>query len=70
MSYGEALSLLINIAVGIYFFYFYPRTVRSKLGSGRLPPLFAVMLRILPPIGIALIGITLVYSVLRLSGLL
>ena len=34
MTTGEAISLLINIGVGIYFAYFYPKHVRRQLGSG------------------------------------
>lgn len=62
MSRGEMISLLINIGVGIYFFYFYPRSVRKKMGGGRIPPAFALLIRILPPVGIALIVVSLLYA--------
>jgi hypothetical protein len=68
MSTGEALSLLINIAVGIYFAYFYPRHVRRQLGSGSLPRGFATAIKILQPVGVVLIIGTLFYGLLRITG--
>lgn len=68
MSTGEALSLLINIGVGIYFAWFYPRHVRRQLGSGGLPRGFAVAVAVLQPLGVALIIGSLFYGLLRLTG--
>lgn len=68
MSGGEWLSMAINLAVGIYLAWFYPRTLRSKLGSGRMPPLFGLLLRIVPPLGYLLLVGTVVYAVMRLTG--
>ncbi len=68
MTGGEIVSLLINIAVGVYFAWYYPRSVHGKLD--RMPPLFATLNRILPPFGYVLILSGLAYGALRLSGLL
>lgn len=68
MSTGEALSLLINIGVGVYFAWFYPRHVRRQLGSGALPRGFAVAVAVLQPLGVLLIIGSLFYGVLRLTG--
>lgn len=68
MSTGEAFSLLLNIAVGIYFAYFYPRHVQRQLGSRGLPRGFAVAVKILQPFGVILIIGSLFYGLLRLTG--
>ncbi len=66
MSSGELISILINIGVGLYFAYYYPRDLQKRLGAGRIPPLFALLLRILPPIGWALILGSVGYACARL----
>ncbi len=66
MSGGELLSLLINIAVGIYLAWYFPASLRGKLD--RMPRLFTVLNRLLPPLGYLLIIASLVFAALRLSG--
>lgn len=68
MTGGEIVSLIINIAVGAYFAWYYPRSVHGKLD--RMPRVFATLNRVLPPFGYVLILSALVYGALRLSGLL
>lgn len=68
MGGGEVLSVLINIAVGVYFFWYFPRSVRGKLD--RLPPIFTLLNRVLPVFGYLLVGVTAVYGLLRVGGVL
>lgn len=67
MSGGELFSLLINIAVGIYFAWYYPRSVRGKLD--RMPRIFSLLNKILPPLGYVLIAVSIIYGVLHASRL-
>ncbi len=67
MSGGELFSLLINIAVGIYFAWYYPRSVRGKLD--RMPRIFSLLNKILPPLGYVLIAVSILYGVLHASRL-
>lgn len=68
MGGGEALSVLINIAVGAYFAWYFPRSVRGKLD--RMPRIFTVLNRVLPVVGYLLMAVSIVYGLLRISGLL
>lgn len=63
MDGGFWFSLLINIAVGIYFVWYYPRSVRGKLD--RMPRIFTVLNRVLPIIGYLLMGLSLAYAVIH-----
>jgi len=67
VSGGELFSLLINIAVGIYFAWYYPRSVRGKLD--RMPRIFSLLNKILPPLGYVLIAVSILYGVLHASRL-
>lgn len=68
MDGGEALSVLINIAVGAYFAWYFPRSVRGKLD--RMPRIFTLLNRVLPVVGYLLMAASIVYGLLRISGLL
>lgn len=68
MGGGEWLSMAINLAVGIYLAWFYPRTLRARLGNGRLPPLFALVVKVVGPLGYLLMAGTLLYVGARLAG--
>ena len=65
MSSGEIISIIINITVGIYFAHFYTRSVHKKMGVGKLPPFFSIMIKIMPPLGYLLIIGTLIVAGLR-----
>ena len=67
MSSGELFSLLINIAVGVYFAWYYPRSVRGKLD--RMPRIFSVLNKILPPLGYVLISVAILSVVQPASRL-
>lgn len=68
MGGGEWLSVAINLAVGLYLVWFYPRALRARLGSGRLPPLFALLRKVVPLLGYLLLAGTVLYVGMRLSG--
>jgi hypothetical protein len=68
MGGGELLSLLINFGVGVYFAFYYPRSVHGKLD--RMPRIFTVLNRVLPVIGYLLMVLSAVYALLRVSDLL
>lgn len=68
MGGGELLSLLINIGVGTYLAWYYPRSVRDELD--RLPRIFTLLYRVLPVVGYLLIILSVVYALLRVSDAL
>lgn len=59
MSNGAIISVLINLILGGYFIYIYPRSVTRRLPE--LPPLFRFLFRTVPIIGYLLILATLGY---------
>lgn len=67
MSQGEILSLIINLGVGLYLALYYRRTVQRSFRGNPVPPLFRFLSRVLPPLGILLIGASLLYAALRVS---
>lgn len=68
MNPGEYVSLVINLAVGAYFAYYYPQHVRQRFAGRRVPPFFATLAYVLRPLGWLLIGGSLAYAVYRLVG--
>lgn len=66
MTSGEWLSLAINLGVGLYLAWFYPRHVRRQFAGRRLPPFFALLATVLQPLGWLLIGGSLAYLLYRL----
>lgn len=68
MGGGELLSLLINIGVGVYFAWYYPRSVRGKLD--RMPRIFTVLYRVLPVVGYLLMALSAIYVLMRVSDVL
>ncbi|GAB4293741.1 MAG: hypothetical protein Kow0096_09550 [Thiohalomonadaceae bacterium] len=68
MGGGELLSLLINIGVGAYFAWYYPRSVRGKLE--RMPMIFTLLNRVLPVLGYLLMVGSVVYALLRVGDVL
>lgn len=62
MNNADLFSILINLAVGIYFAIYYPRSLQKRMGDN--PPRgFALLKKIIPPIGWLIIIITLIYAV-------
>jgi len=69
MNSGEAISLLLNIAVGLYLVLFYPRQVKRQLGArGEPPPLFRFLVPAMRVVGYLIIIGTVGYALYRLSG--
>ncbi len=68
MTQGIALSLFINILVGLYFALIYPRSVEKNFRGRTPPPLFALMVRILPPIGWGLVIASVGFGLWRWLG--
>lgn len=63
MTAGTAFSLLVNIAVGIYFARFYPRQVAKSFRGRPVPPFFAGLAKVLTPLGYLLIAGSVGYAV-------
>lgn len=69
MSSGDILSILINLAVGIYFAFIYPRSVRKRFTSQTAPRAFTMLIKVVPMVGYLIIGLTVIYAVALLSGM-
>jgi len=69
MSAGELFSILINLAVGIYFAVIYPRSVKKRFSSHTMPRAFALLLKVVPPAGYIIIAMSLIYAVALIFGL-
>jgi hypothetical protein len=68
MSGGEIISILINLAVGIYFAVIYPRSVRKRFSALNRPRAFTLLLKVVPPVGYLIIAMSLIYAVALLFG--
>ncbi len=68
MTGGELLSILINLAVGIYFAILYPRSLRKRFSSHTMPRGFVMLLKVVPPVGYLIIAMSLIYAVALLFG--
>lgn len=70
MSANLFLALLVNVAVGAYLAWGYPRTVANSFRNRALPPAFVLLLRLMPPFGKVLIAVSVLYGLLVAAGLL
>lgn len=70
MTANLFLALLVNVAVGAYLAWGYPRTVANSFRNHPLPPFFALMLRVMPPFGKVLITTSVLYGLLVTVGFL
>lgn len=68
MSSGDLISILINLAVGVYFAIFYPRSLLKRFGGRPAPKGFMLLQKVVPPAGWLIIAITLVYALALLLG--
>ncbi len=69
MSTGDIVSILVNLAVGIYFAFIYPRTVEKRFKAMTQVPRGFVMLRqVIPKVGILIIVLTVLYALSLLMG--
>jgi hypothetical protein len=69
LSSGELISILINLAVGIYFAVYYPRSVHKRFSSHTMPRAFIMLVKVVPMVGYLIIGLTIIYTVAMLTGL-
>jgi hypothetical protein len=69
MSGGELfLFVLLNLAVGIYFAVIYPRSLKKRFTAHTMPRAFVLLLKVVPPVGYLIIGLTLFYAAAELLG--
>ncbi len=66
MSSGDLISILINLAVGVYFAVFYPRSLQKRFGGRPAPKAFVLLQKVIPQAGWLIIAITLIYAVTKL----
>jgi hypothetical protein len=66
MSSGDLISILIILAVGSYFAVYYPRSLQRQFRGRPLPKAFALLQKVVPPVGWLIIAITLIYAVTKL----
>lgn len=69
ISTGEWISILINLAVGIYFAFYYPRSVHKRFSSHTMPRAFIMLVKVVPLVGFLIIGLTILYTLAMLTGL-
>lgn len=70
MSGGELLLfVLLNVAVGLYFAVIYPRSLKKRFSAHTMPRAFIMLLKVVPPVGYLIIGLTFFYAVASLLGL-
>jgi hypothetical protein len=68
MSSGEIVSILINLAVGIYFAVIYPRSVQKRFTSQSMPRAFTLLLKVVQPVGYLIIAMSVIYAAALLFG--
>ena len=69
MSSADIISILINLAVGLYFALLYPRTLGKRFGGRPAPRGFVLLQKVVPPAGWLIIVLTLIYALsLLLAG--
>jgi len=70
MSTHLFLALLVNVAVGAYLAWGYPRTVAHSFRDRTPPPFFALLRRVMPRFGKVLMAASVLYGLLASAGLL
>jgi hypothetical protein len=70
MSVTLFLALLVNITVGAYLAWGYPRTVANSFRGRTPPPVFALLLRVMPLLGKLLVAASVLYGLLVAARLL
>lgn len=68
MSTGEWLSIMINLAVGIYFAVIYPRSVKKRFSAHTMPRAFTLLTKVVPLVGYLIIAMSLIYAVALMLG--
>lgn len=63
MASGDIISILLNLAVGSYFAFVYPRSVQKRFqGGSQVPRGFVMLRRVIPKVGLLIIVLTLFYA--------
>lgn len=62
MSNADIISILINLAVGLYFAVFYPRSLQKRFGGQPAPRGFQLLQKVVPPAGWLIIVFTVIYA--------
>lgn len=70
MNSSLIFSLLVNVLVGVYLIWFYPRSVRRNFTDGRIPPAFALLAKLMPVFGAAIIVASAIYAFVTWRGTL
>lgn len=63
---GLLLSVAINLLVGAYLLWGYPRTVKRSFKGRPPPPAFALLARVIPPLGGVIIAASLAWLIYTL----
>lgn len=70
MSSGDIFSIVINLAVGVYFAIIYPRSVRKRFNGPTPPPrAFTLLYKVVPVVGYLIIVMTVIYTVALVTGM-
>lgn len=69
MTSGVLLSVVINLAVAIYFIHFFPRSLKRKMPQEAMPPFFRIMQTVIPLLGYLLIAGTFIYLMMGSEAL-
>jgi hypothetical protein len=67
---GELVSALLNLCIAVYLIHFYPRSLKRQLQGRPMPPLFRLLAKAIPVVGYLLAAGTILYVMLRLSGVI
>lgn len=69
MSNGDIISIVLNLLVGAYFAFIYPKSVQKRFNSAQqVPRGFVLLRRVIPAVGYVIIVLTLTYAAALLLG--
>lgn len=69
MSNGDIISIVLNLLVGAYFAFIYPKSVQKRFNSTQqVPRGFVLLRRVIPAVGYVIIILTLTYAAALLLG--
>lgn len=68
MNNADIISILINLAVGLYFAVLYPRSLHKRFRGQEPPRGFQLLQKVIPPAGWLIISMTVIYALSLLLG--
>lgn len=69
MNSGDMISIFLNLAVGAYFAFVYPRSVKKRFQSAaQVPRGFVLLRRVIPAVGYLIMVMTLAYALALIMG--